>query len=126
MPKRIQRKRTKGWKMPDGAVYVGRGTRWGNPFRAVAGARYSDLWDGDQFLGQSTDPEWAQREAVERFSLHVGPMGNHEFNAETLAALRRELGGRDLACWCGPDRPCHADVLLEMANTAPKPPVVES
>ena len=32
-PKRIQRKRTKGWRMPEGAVYVGRGSRWGNPFR---------------------------------------------------------------------------------------------
>src|SRR5690348_3995079 len=31
-PRRIQRKRTKGWRMPEGAVYVGRGTRWGNPF----------------------------------------------------------------------------------------------
>lgn len=32
MPKRIQRKRSKGWRMPAGAVYVGRGTKWGNPF----------------------------------------------------------------------------------------------
>lgn len=32
MPQRIQRKRTKGWKMPPNTVYVGRGSRWGNPF----------------------------------------------------------------------------------------------
>lgn len=31
-PRRIQRRRTKGWRMPEGAVYVGRPTRWGNPF----------------------------------------------------------------------------------------------
>ena len=30
-PKRIQRRRTKGWRMPEGAVYVGRGSKWGNP-----------------------------------------------------------------------------------------------
>jgi hypothetical protein len=32
------------------------------------------------------------------------------------ADVRRELGGRDLACWCPPGEPCHADVLLEVAN----------
>lgn len=31
-PTRIQRKRTKGWKMPEGAIYVGRPTQWGNPW----------------------------------------------------------------------------------------------
>jgi hypothetical protein len=36
MPERIQRKRTKGWKMPAGAVYVGRPTKFGNPFSVCA------------------------------------------------------------------------------------------
>lgn len=31
-PTRIQRKRSKGWKMPENTVYVGRPTKWGNPF----------------------------------------------------------------------------------------------
>ena len=35
----------------------------------------------------------------------------------TLAEIRRELSGRDLACWCPVDQPCHADVLLELANS---------
>jgi hypothetical protein len=35
MPKRIQRRRTKGWRMPEGAIYVGRPTRWGNPYRVT-------------------------------------------------------------------------------------------
>ena len=30
--------------------------------------------------------------------------------------VRRELAGLDLACWCAPDEPCHADVLLTLAN----------
>lgn len=33
MPQRSQRRRVKGWRMPEGAVYVGRGSKWGNPFR---------------------------------------------------------------------------------------------
>lgn len=31
-PKRVQRQRVKGWKMPANTVYVGRGSKWGNPF----------------------------------------------------------------------------------------------
>ena len=37
MAKRIQLKRTKGWKMPEGAIYVGRGSKWGNPFKLERG-----------------------------------------------------------------------------------------
>lgn len=33
MPERIQRRRTKGWRMPEGAIYVGRPSKWGNPFQ---------------------------------------------------------------------------------------------
>ena len=40
MPKRIQRKRTKGWRMPPGVVYVGRGSKWGNPFKVEGMGRY--------------------------------------------------------------------------------------
>lgn len=40
----------------------------------------------------------------------------HEHRAPILAALREDLGGRDLACWCPLDAPCHADVLLELAD----------
>jgi len=88
-PVRVQRQRAAGWRMPPGAIYVGRPTRWGNPFTIVehdcpgAVARY-------------------------RAALLSDPA--------RLAAARRELGGRDLACWCRLDVPCHADVLLELAN----------
>jgi len=121
-PQRIQRKRSKGWRMPEGTVYVGRPTEWGNPFSASTFAHKSDLWERDRFLGQSTDPDWARREAVERFALHIGPMGSYEYDDDKLDRLRSELAGRDLACWCpledaqGNRVPCHADVLLAIAN----------
>ena len=35
--------------------------------------------------------------------------------------LRAEVAGRDLACWCPLDSPCHADVLLELANPKEQP-----
>src|SRR5699024_4075911 len=34
----------------------------------------------------------------------------------TAADVRAELSGRVLACWCPLDQPCHADVLIEIAN----------
>jgi hypothetical protein len=75
---------------PDG-IYVGRPTKWGNPF--VIGR------DG------------TREQVVEKYR---GWLGN---NAELLAALP-ELRGQSLVCWCAPD-PCHADVLLELANGRP-------
>jgi hypothetical protein len=101
-PKRIQRKRTKGWRMPADAVYVGRPTRWGNPFR-------EGDYDGARFMGIS------RAEAVAKFDKWMERL---RWDLPELAALRRELGGKDLACWCPLDKPCHADVLLRLANEA--------
>lgn len=96
MPKRIQRKRTKGWKMPEGAVYVGRPTRWGNPH---------DL----------TDTPEARQWCIDQFRRLI----MQEQNAVLLAQTKALLRGKDLACWCPLDLPCHADVLLEIANGRP-------
>lgn len=74
--------------MPAGAVYVGRPTKWGNPHRHPTRA-----------------------ESVEAY--RVSHLSQHP---EIIEDARAELAGRDLACWCPPDQPCHADVLLEIAN----------
>lgn len=94
MPKRLQRRRTKGYRLPVDAVYVGRPTRFGNPW-AVGEA---GIWH---------DRPMSALDAVEAFAygLNGDPLG-----------LTAELRGRDLACWCPLDQPCHADVLLELAN----------
>lgn len=92
-PKRIQRKRTKGWRMPPNAVYVGRPTRWGNPYPVEC----------FETLEQVMVLYW-------RF-LTETPIGT-----ELAAEVRAHLRGKDLACWCPLDRKCHADVLLEIAN----------
>jgi hypothetical protein len=123
MPRRIQRKRTKGWRMPEGAVYVGRPTLWGNPFIVEAVRKsgpYDVLLDGE-FRGQHTGIESARRSAVERFRAHLltteGRVGSGW--VPTVAAIRAVLAGKDLVCWCPLDQPCHADVLLEIANGQP-------
>lgn len=114
MPQRIQRRRTKGWRMPEGAIYVGRPTDWGNPFVA------NKTFEGDWAV---TEPDALHRtravfpdrasavaRAVELFRRSIGPIGS--VGLGEVRALR----GKDLVCWCALDQPCHADVLLEIAN----------
>ncbi len=115
-PVRIQRRRVKGWRQPLTAVYVGRPSRWGNPF-TIARTFERDwiVTDADGDLPSKLFPTEAaaRAHAVELHRLHTGPMGNYEIDVEQL---RRDLAGLDLVCWCPLDGPCHADVLLEIAN----------
>jgi hypothetical protein len=121
--KRIQRKRTTGWRMPEGAVYVGRPTRWGNPYSiAMMQARIDELVAAG--IGE-VDSLSARDFAVEAFraDLTYGPdspwwwYGPHNQIVAIKCALQDgALAGHDLACWCPLDQPCHADVLLKIAN----------
>jgi len=99
-PKRIQRKRAKGWKMPPNAIYVGRPTKWGNPYRI------------GQTVGPHDEPMTAQ-EAVMCYSGYI--VANQQGGLRFRLPIEH-LHGKDLACWCRLDQPCHADVLLELAN----------
>ena len=109
MPIRIQRKLTKGWRMPAGAVYVGRPTTWGNPFLVDPVASYEAA-----LLGQ-------YKREVDILEAHLSRWsGIFPDMHQTVQSFRKlivvYLRGRDLACWCPLDRSCHADVLLELAN----------
>lgn len=111
MPKRIQRKRTKGWRMPEGAVYVGRPTKWGNPYEVIqceVGSTIAYTVTGPGILVPKTfeQKRTAIAYAVMLFGLKL--------RAERPDLS--ELHGKDLACWCPLDQLCHADVLLELAN----------
>jgi len=110
-PKRIQRKRIKNWRMPVGTIYVGRPSKWGNPF---TGENAVELY----------------RQAVSGYP--VPPKQLNEWktaggNPSTLLLLAKRdssiidyLRGKDLACWCTLDKPCHADILLEIVNSLSK------
>ena len=93
MSQRIQwRARQRGWRKPEGCVYVGRPTRWGNSFD----------WR-----------ELGRAEAVSRFRAWLATQ------PELMAAARQELAGKDLACWCPLGQPCHADAWLELLRARP-------
>lgn len=108
-PRRIQRKRTKGWRMPEGAVYVGRPTRWGNRYR-VGDCGYC-LYEANH-EGAHIPMDAAAVVHEYRVSLEV----ELRYAPEVTEDPRTTLRGRDLVCWCPLDQPCHADVLLELAN----------
>jgi hypothetical protein len=114
VPQRIQLRRTKGWRMPPNTVKVDRSTKWGNPWRVVPGLLEA-AEAVRRFRSDLTNPATLKRiqyRAIVRSDL---------FRGGEAAYLRmkldmHELRGKNLACWCPPDQPCHADVLLEVAN----------
>ena len=109
-PIRIQRKRTKGWRMPEGAIDVTRSGAWGNPF--VVNTNFAA---GKRIGGYYTAVPTVE-DAVECFRIWASEQPDY------VAAVQHNLRGKNLACWCplvdkdGKPIPCHADVLLEIAN----------
>lgn len=125
-PKRIQRQRTKGWRMPEGAVYVGRPSLWGNPWRPRdfiewPGVRRADRAEAAVRMYRKELTHWG---LMSEYAYYVSGDLWEQVDAEIAASGARNmeeyaaivLRGRDLACWCPLDKPCHADVLLELAN----------
>lgn len=109
-PQRIQLQRTKGWRKPEGAIVVARPSKWGNPFSIehcvdwfVNG--YGRTWTGFP----SKDEALRHVVALYRSAWEFRRIYFHDLDPS-------DLRGYDLACWCPLDQPCHADVLLELAN----------
>ena len=110
-PERIQRKRMKGWRMPPNTVCVDRSTRWGNPWRA-GGHFHEAVFGGDPW---SFPPIRDAAHAVDLYRRALMMPDRGVF----VEAIRQHLRGKNLACWCSLDQPCHADVLLDIANREP-------
>lgn len=146
--------------MPHGAIYVGRPTKWGNPFKIgstsglarVPAVHYPDQeweYEGRCSADGAYHPYVSDGVAHHPKAIHTPQLTikwyvpchvRHMTRAESVACfrayatgggwpidwaprpgfaaeqIRAELGGHDLACWCALDQPCHADVLLELAN----------
>ncbi len=97
MPKRVQLSRAKGWRLPPNTVKVDRSTKyWGNPYHV-----------GEEFKS----PPITVRDRAHAVQLY---RAMHELDPGRRIPEWRKLVGKDLACWCPPDEPCHADVMLEL------------
>ncbi len=100
-PKRIQRKRTKDWRLPPNTVCVTRPGKFGNPFKV--GETWTEI-DGTKHVIDSPET------AVEEFKNYMAAMLRKD--PHYVDALR----GKTIACWCEVGAACHGDVLLELAN----------
>lgn len=92
-PYRVQLSRKKGWRMPPNTVIVSRPSKWGNPFPLK---------------------HYPAQVCVDRYRVWI--LGNL-WSGPSRHDARKELRGKNLACWCPIGSPCHADVLLEIANS---------
>jgi hypothetical protein len=95
MPKRLQQKRTKGWRKPPNSVVISRPSKWGNPFKI--------------------DDEHDRAAVVTKFRTWIR---SGDPRAVQMRAEIGELRGKNLLCFCPVPGPCHGDVLLELANRA--------
>jgi Domain of unknown function (DUF4326) len=99
-PRRIQLSRGKGSRLPAGARSVARPTRFGNPYKVLPGG------------------PWTLAESLALFErdLLAGRLVSAHGRTPTTFEEVDELAGRDLACYCLPGQPCHADLLIKLAN----------
>ena len=104
-PKRIKLSRAKGWRMPPETVKVDRATKWGNPFKVgVDGTAAECVYLHRALLAGNV--------CLTSKASYDDQIQHRKHVAENISAL----SGKDLACWCPLDKPCHADVLLRLAN----------
>lgn len=126
MPERIQLSRRRGWRKPENTVVVSRPSKWGNPFAMRIPH------------GETLQPTETRAALVKQFRMwlldgyrydevvemvpFIDPQGNvwkataQRTTRPTRREVKQELRGKNLACWCPLDQPCHADVLLAIAN----------
>ena len=117
-PKRLQRSRKKGYKKPEGSIIVDRTSKWGNPFKV-----------GTVFYQPLTLALMGFKGAVLKTGIkvkdnkHAVELYEKLLTIKTKRALKETLEplrGKDLVCFCKLDEPCHADVLLKLANNGVK------
>lgn len=132
---RIQRKCTKGWKMPPNTLYVGRGSKWENPFRVVqyhdkkwaiktdGSERYTTILINNTHATYNTKED-ATKDAIKCYALSLTPYTHDNgdnlidfyLSIAQVEHISYYLKGKNLACWCGINEMCHADILLDIAN----------
>jgi hypothetical protein len=123
-PRRLQRKRTKGFKLPEGTVVCTRPGVLGNPFvgpdavkayRAMLdGTLWSETCDG--ICSGEMDDYPCGHDLYFVGTTRLKLYAIEAYDRDKILARIAEVRGMNLACYCGPNDPCHVDMILEFAN----------
>lgn len=119
IPVRVQRRRTKGWKMPDNTLSATRPGKFGNPYKigdhcgwAIIRRDLGNRSLRDVLIEKYGEPIYKTTEdTIEGFKQKV--MASEAFQR----MIKRKFRGKNIACWCKLTNPCHVDFLLEVANS---------
>lgn len=117
-PVRIQLRRTKGWRKPPNTVVVARPSLFGNPFTIKSAMEAGYVLSEEEPLARQFVVDVFRDWLADRGTYWQSDQADKR-RADFLARLPA-LRGKNLACWCPLNQPCHADVLLELANR-PRP-----
>lgn len=116
-PRRIQRKRSAGWRKPENTVNITRPGPWGNPYilrntkeGTTMGTEGSPSMGGTTVGNPRVTYDTLLRDSVAAYEQWV------RNNPEYVARAKQSLAGKNLMCWCPEDSLCHGDVLLQIAN----------
>lgn len=125
MPKRIQRKRTVGWRKPEGTINCTRPGKYGNPFKAIG----NDILLDVSFRFGKPTWRWWQYGDTHQVTMFFKFLLDGTFDTITDTDiqhwvkhfkdlnLKETLRDHDLMCFCSLSDDCHVDVLLEIANS---------
>lgn len=115
---RIQRKRIKGFKLPPYTVCVNRGTKWGNPFKVLKNKLVweikTDIYALSEILFENTSASYGDKQDAIKDCLLC--YEQYLKLIDEYHTIKLFLNGANLACFCPLDQPCHADILLKIAN----------
>lgn len=123
---RVQRKRTKGYKMPKGVVYVGRGSKYGNPFKLQGDMVYVDAGHRRKIFSKWVcyydGGGYTVEDVVKLFKDMLMDANSHKAEPAIRERFKymqehiHELKGKRVACWCNLEACCHADIIVQTAN----------
>ena len=110
--------------MPKNTVYVGRPTKWGNPLQLIKGILYIDAGYRRKIFDKWVIcREYSDIDDMIHLYFHI-VLGSQFINPDLQYWSDKykqynikELKGKNFSCWCSLDKPCHADILLRIANS---------
>lgn len=115
-PIRIQRKRTRGWKKPIGAINCTRPGKYGNPFEVEKYGLKNSLMLFEKLFNVVSVYDLPFEAQEDAFNSEIISAYDNSNALSLTDMVKQELGGKDLMCFCGLDQQCHVDILLRISN----------